>query len=158
MRAVFEAPFGHVAVSVDDQARARRVELSQDAREDAVPGGFPAGLAEAFEAYLGARAGGVDVPVRVEVSAFQEEVLGAAGRVPAGRTVTYGDLAERVGRPGAARAVGQALAQNPVPLVVPCHRVVGATGLGGFMGEPEAGASIKRWLLEHEARLEAGPR
>ncbi|MFZ4515930.1 MAG: methylated-DNA--[protein]-cysteine S-methyltransferase [Acidimicrobiia bacterium] len=70
-----------------------------------------------------------------------------AATVPFGSTVGYGELAQRAGRPGAARAVGQAMAHNPVPLIVPCHRVVAASGaLGGFGW----GAEIKRWLLRHE--------
>lgn len=67
--------------------------------------------------------------------------------VPFGSTVGYGELALRAGHPGAARAVGQAMAHNPVPIIVPCHRVVSSTGaLGGFGW----GAEIKRWLLHHE--------
>jgi len=81
------------------------------------------------------------------LSAFQRTVSRALRRVPYGRTVTYGDLARRAGRPGAARAVGQALARNPVPILVPCHRVVSADGPGGF----GAGAAMKRRLLALEA-------
>jgi methylated-DNA-[protein]-cysteine S-methyltransferase len=71
--------------------------------------------------------------------------------VPLGETVSYGELAEMAGRPGAARAVGGAMARNPVPLFVPCHRVLAAGGrLGGFGGARNA-LDIKRWLLAHEA-------
>jgi methylated-DNA-[protein]-cysteine S-methyltransferase len=78
---------------------------------------------------------------------FQRKVLLAERRVPYGRTITYGALAAKVGRPRAARAVGQALAHNPVPLVVPCHRVIAAGGgLGGFGG----GLALKRRLLALE--------
>jgi methylated-DNA-[protein]-cysteine S-methyltransferase len=83
------------------------------------------------------------------LTAFQRDVLAECARVPAGRTVTYGELARRIGRPGAARAVGGALAHNPVPLVIPCHRVVAGNGkLGGFSAEQ--GVSLKRRLLELE--------
>jgi len=82
------------------------------------------------------------------VSAFERSVLLAERRVPYGRTITYGELAERIGRPGAARAVGGALARNPVPLLVPCHRTVAAGGrLGGFSGGP----ALKRRLLALES-------
>lgn len=73
--------------------------------------------------------------------------------VPWGETVAYGELATMAGRPGAARAVGSIMRRNPVPFVVPCHRVVGAGGrLGGYGGGLTTGGNleIKRWLLAHE--------
>ncbi len=81
------------------------------------------------------------------VGEFGRAVLAACGRIPWGRTATYGELAAAVGRPGAARAVGQALGRNPLPVVVPCHRVIGADGsLVGF----GSGLEMKRRLLAHE--------
>jgi methylated-DNA-[protein]-cysteine S-methyltransferase len=77
---------------------------------------------------------------------FAREVLGRLAKAPFGATTTYGAIARDVGRPRGARAVGQAVASNPVPVVVPCHRVVAANGLGGFSG----GLDVKRWLLRHE--------
>ena len=80
-------------------------------------------------------------------SAFQRAVRRELRRVRFGQVVTYGELARRCGRPGAARAVGRALAANPAPLLVPCHRVAASGGrLGGF----SAGLQWKRRLLEHE--------
>ena len=88
------------------------------------------------------------IPLAERGTAFQREVWAAVREVPWGRTVTYGELAARLGRPGAARAVGAALGANPWLVVVPCHRVVGAGGsLTGFA----AGVEAKRWLLEREA-------
>jgi methylated-DNA-[protein]-cysteine S-methyltransferase len=78
---------------------------------------------------------------------FQRQVWQAARRIPGGSTRSYGWLAAQAGRPRAARAVGQAMARNPVPIVVPCHRVVGTNGLGGFSG----GLDVKRRLLALEA-------
>jgi len=84
------------------------------------------------------------------VTAFQRRVLHAAGRVPAGQVVSYGEIARRIGRPGGSRAVGQALRHNPVPIVIPCHRVVAAGGmLGGYTG----GLAIKKRLLRIEGAL-----
>jgi methylated-DNA-[protein]-cysteine S-methyltransferase len=78
---------------------------------------------------------------------FQRAVLVAEHRVPRGRVTTYGALAARVGRPGAARAVGNALARNPFPIIIPCHRAIRSDGtLGGFRG----GLAMKRALLELE--------
>ncbi len=78
---------------------------------------------------------------------FQRRVWAALRRIPAGETTTYGALAAALGAPGAARAVGLACGRNPIAIVVPCHRVVGAGGrLVGYAG----GLERKRWLLEHE--------
>ncbi|MBN1140380.1 MAG: methylated-DNA--[protein]-cysteine S-methyltransferase [Deltaproteobacteria bacterium] len=83
------------------------------------------------------------------LSPFRRAVYGELLRIPYGETVSYGELAARLGRPGAARAVGQALAANPLPLVVPCHRVVGAGGaLTGFSGGE--GIATKMKLLDME--------
>jgi len=74
---------------------------------------------------------------------FARKVLGATARIPFGRVRTYGDIAARIGSPRAARAVGNALGSNPVPIVVPCHRVVRAGGdLGGYGGGPERKAAL----------------
>ena len=81
---------------------------------------------------------------------FHRQVLEALRRVPRGTVVSYGDLARRVGKPGAARAVGQAMGRNPLPILYPCHRVVAHDGsLGGFGG----GLPMKRALLELEGAL-----
>lgn len=89
-------------------------------------------------------------------SRFRRRVLEAESRVPRGRVIGYGGLAEAAGHPGAARAVGRALAANPFPLVIPCHRTVRADGgLGGYQG----GVGMKRTLLEMEGvRLSASGR
>jgi methylated-DNA-[protein]-cysteine S-methyltransferase len=81
---------------------------------------------------------------------YRLEVLEALSRVPFGQTVTYKDLADRTGHPGASRAVGTAMATNPIPVVVPCHRVLRSGGaLGGYGG----GLDAKVWLLRHEGAL-----
>lgn len=89
-----------------------------------------------------------DLPLDLAGPAFSVAVWQALAGIPYGATVSYGELARRVGRPGAARAVGGAVGRNPVPIVLPCHRVIGAGGaLTGFGG----GLDSKRWLLGHEA-------
>jgi methylated-DNA-[protein]-cysteine S-methyltransferase len=94
-------------------------------------------------------------------SAFDRAVWKTLSKVPAGRTVTYGELARRAGFPGAARAVGGAMHRNPIPIVIPCHRVIGQGGsITGF----GLGLWRKRWLLDHEgawpirSRSAEGPR
>ena len=78
---------------------------------------------------------------------FQQRVWNALRAIPYGQVISYGELARRIGRPGAARAVGQANGANPIPVVIPCHRVIAADGtIGGF----SSGLRIKRRLLAHE--------
>jgi O-6-methylguanine DNA methyltransferase len=100
-------------------------------------------------AHLAGRRTRLDLPIDIAAGTpFQRRVWAALRRIPRGRTRTYAEIARAVGRPGAARAVGAACGANPVPLVVPCHRVVAAGGLGGF----GLGASLKRALLAAERR------
>lgn len=80
---------------------------------------------------------------------FQRKVLKAISKIPSGETMTYGDVAKAAGKPGAARAVGNVMAMNPIPLILPCHRVVATNGLGGFTG----GLDMKRKLLRLEGAL-----
>ena len=107
-------------------------------------GSPPRQLAEYFR---GERATFDVDPLPATDSPFDRDVWAALQRVPAGATVTYGELARRAGHPGAARAVGGAMHRNPIPIVIPCHRVVGETGsLTGF----GLGLWRKRWLLDRE--------
>ena len=97
-----------------------------------------------------------DLPLAPEGTPFQRSVWSALEEIPFGETRSYGQIAARVGRPGAPRAVGQANARNPLPVVVPCHRVIAADrGIGGYSGSGAegAGASTKRWLLRHEGAV-----
>ena len=121
-----------------------------------------AAVADAFRAYFdGDLAALEELSVDVEErSPFCQQVLLHLRQVTAGEVISYGALAAAVGRPSAARAVGRAVGSNPVPLVLPCHRVVAGNGLlGGYSG----GLDVKRWLLAHEgheprraARAQAG--
>jgi methylated-DNA-[protein]-cysteine S-methyltransferase len=77
---------------------------------------------------------------------FQKKVWAGIAKIPHGQTVTYGELARSIGRPGSSRAVGSACGANPLALIIPCHRVVGMQGLGGFAG----GLAVKQKLLELE--------
>lgn len=89
-----------------------------------------------------------DLPVRLSGTDFQVRVLRALQEIPYGETVSYGDIAKRIGRPRAVRAVGAANGRNPIPIVIPCHRVIGSRGdLTGFGG----GLDTKEALLRHEA-------
>ncbi len=99
--------------------------------------------------YFGGARTEFDVPLELEGTEFQRQVWNELSRIPYGETITYGELARRVGRSGGARAVGQANGRNPVPIIVPCHRVVASDGLGGYGG----GLDVKRALLAREGAL-----
>jgi methylated-DNA-[protein]-cysteine S-methyltransferase len=93
-----------------------------------------------------------DLPLDLAGTEFQVAAWRALADIPYGTTISYGEQARRLGRPGAVRAVGAANGRNPLPIVLPCHRIVGADGsLVGFGG----GLSVKQRLLEHEARFAA---
>lgn len=108
----------------------------------------PRAVACALEAYFAGELHAIDsLPVAPIGTPFQRAVWSALRRIPVGRTYSYGQLAAALQRPAAVRAVGLANGQNPIGVVVPCHRVIGASGaLTGYAG----GLERKRWLLEHE--------
>jgi methylated-DNA-[protein]-cysteine S-methyltransferase len=88
-----------------------------------------------------------EIAVCTEGTPFQKQVWGELRSIAVGTTLSYGELAKRIGRPGASRAVGSANGSNPIAIVVPCHRVIGSNGaLTGYGG----GMERKRWLLQHE--------
>ena len=94
-----------------------------------------------------------DLPLDLRsLTSFQRNVLTTIQEIPVGETISYGGLARRIGKPGSARAVGRALGSNPIPIVIPCHRVLAADGsLGGYSGR--GGVSTKQALLELEGAL-----
>ena len=103
--------------------------------------------------FAGQQAGFPDELALSRATAFQREVWEITRLIPYGETRTYGWVAERIGKPKAARAVGQALSRNPLPIIVPCHRVIASDGkLGGFTG----GLAMKRALLALESRAKSG--
>jgi methylated-DNA-[protein]-cysteine S-methyltransferase len=112
------------------------------------PARNPNGLTHAIGRYFGGELTAIDtLPVQTAGTAFQREVWRALRNIPCGTTVSYAEVAEQIGRPAAVRAVGLANGSNPVGVVVPCHRVIGANGsLTGYGG----GVARKSWLLEHE--------
>jgi len=100
-------------------------------------------------AYLDGRLKKFTLKLDIHASPFQKKVLKRVARIPYGRTMTYGEVARAVGSPKACRAVGTANAQNNLPLVIPCHRVVASSGLGGYGGNVE----MKKRLLRLEGAL-----
>lgn len=95
-----------------------------------------------------------DLPLRLEGTEFQVSVLEALQEIPYGETASYGEIARRIGRPKAVRAVGAANGRNPIPIVVPCHRVIGSTGnLTGFGGGLDTKEALLRLEAEHTQDL-----
>jgi methylated-DNA-[protein]-cysteine S-methyltransferase len=117
-----------------------------DRREDANAGPLPEAVRQLEEYFAGTRRD-FDLPMRPQGTLFQERVWRALTEIPYGETWSYGELAKRIGNPNAPRAVGLANGRNPISILVPCHRVIGAdgslTGYGGGLGR-------KQWLLAHE--------
>ena len=101
-----------------------------------------------LDAYFEGGARSFDLPIRLEGTPFQRRVWGELCKIPYSQTISYAELARRVGNPAASRAVGGANGRNPISLIVPCHRVIAADGtLGGYGG----GLDRKLWLLQFEA-------
>jgi methylated-DNA-[protein]-cysteine S-methyltransferase len=126
--------------------RLLRRHYGADVRVDERPA--PVAIRDALDAYFGGDVRRLDdIPCRTAGTPFQRRVWAGLREIPAGRTLSYGALATRLGVPAAVRAVGLANGQNPIGVVVPCHRVIGANGaLTGYGG----GLERKRWLLAHE--------
>jgi methylated-DNA-[protein]-cysteine S-methyltransferase len=139
-----------VALAFDDRARDRDGE--RDSGRDRDPDRRAAdAIARALHAWLDGDLSAVDdVDLAPDGTPFQRRVWDALRRIPPGTTTTYGAIARAIGTPHAARAVGAANAANPIAILVPCHRVVGADGaLTGYA----FGVERKRWLLAHERRF-----
>jgi methylated-DNA-[protein]-cysteine S-methyltransferase len=105
------------------------------------------GARDQLAAYFQGKRTRFEVPHHPDGTAFQQKVWMALAAIPFGTTETYGELARRVGSPQSARAVGLAAGRNPIAIIIPCHRLIGADGsLTGYAG----GLQMKQWLLEHE--------
>jgi len=149
----FETPIGRFRAAFSERGLRRLWfpgEAAPLAPEDGRDEASDLGLAGELTDYLEGRLDRFTVRLDLRGTAFQREVWSRVLEIPYGRTRSYSDVARAVGRPLAARAVGAANGANPVPILVPCHRLVGADGdPTGYAG----GIELKRWLL----RLEAGP-
>jgi methylated-DNA-[protein]-cysteine S-methyltransferase len=166
--ALFDTPIGRCGIAwagdtiegvqlpePSDAATRRRLhDRFDDDTGDAVDGTPPAAIHDAIERMVASLRGEaddlVDVPLDLDaLPPFRRKVFEVVRTIPAGETLSYGDVALAVGSPGAARAVGQALGRNPFPIVIPCHRVLAAGGrIGGFTAQ--GGVSVKEKMLAAE--------
>lgn len=150
--ALMSSPLGPIAVYVD-AGSLRRIDYGADPAT-AGPDGedFAGEVLWQLDHYFQDPRFRFRLPLATPGTPFQRRVWAALRAIPAGETRTYGELAAELG--SSARAVGGACRANPVPIVVPCHRVVAVDGLGGFSGAT-AGPRLaaKRWLLAHEGAL-----
>jgi methylated-DNA-[protein]-cysteine S-methyltransferase len=164
MKDQFETPIGEMVIVVDGDGNLRASDWT-DHTERMVnllqrhygkngftlePAQNPGGLTDKLRRYFSGELGSIDtLPTRTGGTAFQREVWRSLREIPCGTTTSYGELAKRIGRPSAVRAVGLANGANPIGVVVPCHRVIGSSGsLTGYGG----GIERKRWLLDHERK------
>ncbi|HUG14890.1 MAG TPA: methylated-DNA--[protein]-cysteine S-methyltransferase [Thermomicrobiales bacterium] len=157
------SPAGPVTFAVDERGALMRLSFDEGNYPDTIQNQLTrdgyvlqhnaartAGVRDQLHEYLSGMRQTFDLPLAPEGSDWQRSVWNALQRIPFGATYTYGQIADLLGSPGSARAVGRANATNPIPLVIPCHRVIGADGsLTGFGG----GLHIKTALLAHEARV-----
>lgn len=147
------APDGtlHALDFADYEPRLRTLFARHHGAVPLTPGEAPPALVAAFTAYFAGNLAALDgLPTARFGSAFQQRVWAELRRIPPGQTRSYGQLAASLGSPGAARAVGLANGANPIGIVVPCHRVIGASGtLTGYAG----GVERKAWLLRHEGAI-----
>ena len=159
----YTTPIGSMLLATDDAAVLRGLDLTGDEERFTrylhwqygdglrlTHGKAPAKVRGLLDEYFAGRLEALDeIECQADGTEFQRGVWTALRDIPAGQTISYGTLAKRLGNPKAVRAVGLANGQNPIPIVIPCHRVIGSDGsLTGYGG----GLDRKRWLLAHEGR------
>jgi methylated-DNA-[protein]-cysteine S-methyltransferase len=149
----FKTPIGRLTVALDDKAVVRHVLFETSRYGAAGREGWTRDASAAREtreqllAYFAGDRKVFDLPLGPVGTPFQLKVWGALSEIPFGATRSYGDIARRIGDPKAVRAVGAANGRNPLPIIVPCHRVIGSNGsMTGFGG----GLTVKQFLLVHE--------
>jgi methylated-DNA-[protein]-cysteine S-methyltransferase len=142
-------PVGLIGIGESGGVLARLQFMPDDAASVASSSALVDEAFEQLDAWFAGRLKQFSLPLVEPRSLFERRVREAMLGISYGATASYGELAAAIGSPGAARAVGTACARNPVPIVVPCHRVLGAGGrIGGYLG----GTDMKRWLLDFERR------
>ena len=151
---IFDSPVGELFVAATDRGLAR-ISYWPEGMEDTLARTYGVRVLRSplddvrreLDEYFEGKRHEFDLPLDLRVAPFYADVLRELALVPYGHTDTYGSLAAKAGRPGAARAVGTVMNRNPIPIVLPCHRIIGANGaLTGYAG----GLDVKRRLLQLE--------
>lgn len=160
------SPIGAILLVTDDAGAIRALDFEDcearmhrflwrhcGAKYQLKDGAAPKSVSKAVTAYFGGQLTAIeDLPTATSGTVFQRKMWDALRKIPAGTTLTYGMFARRLKRPTAIRAVGAANGANPISIVVPCHRLIGADGrLTGYGG----GLDRKRWLIDHEQKFAA---
>jgi methylated-DNA-[protein]-cysteine S-methyltransferase len=142
------SPVGDILLRADDEGRLTELYLRHSGARDTNPAPPPFEAArEQLDAYFAGDLEQFDLPLALHGTEFQLRVWEQLAKIPFGETISYSELARRLGDPKLVRAVGLANGRNPVSIIIPCHRVIGADGsLVGYGG----GLERKKWLLEHE--------
>lgn len=152
--AIVAAPFGAIGIRTDAGLLRELVYLPPHFHEKDAQDAVAADTARQVRQYLADPDFQFSLPLMEAGSAFQQKVWSAISSIPRGTVRTYGQIARHIG--SAPRAVGQACGANWFPLVIPCHRVTAAGGLGGFSNHDDENGfhlSVKRWLLRHEGAV-----
>lgn len=145
----FETPFGPAWASIDGDGAVTEFYFG----EGDGGGAYDAVVARQIEEFFSGERLEFDLPLAPKGTAFQKRVWKELCRIPFGETISYGELARRIGNPAASRAVGSANGQNPISVIVPCHRVIGSNGkLTGYGG----GLDLKEKLLNWERSIRYG--
>lgn len=147
---VLDSPIGQIGFLGDEQALLGVLLPGMPLGKPTVrPSGPALDASVQMAEFLAGKRQGFDVPLATDGTPFQRQVWAALETIPYGEVRTYGQIADLIDRPAAARPVGQAVGRNPHPIVRPCHRVVAAEGIGGYDGRLDT----KRALLEREGTL-----
>ena len=148
---VLDSPLGRLGVCLQAGHVTRLNYLPKTWRLRPAATPLEQGVAQQLEAYFTDSRFRFKLPLEMHGTPFQLRVWQALQSIPAGTTVTYGQLAERLD--SGARAVGNACRRNPIAIIVPCHRVTSAAGIGGYGGKSDGTPLVrKQWLLQHEIR------
>lgn len=144
---IIDTPIGPLHAVVDEEGRLVELGFREPLKDEGVSSAPH--VERQLREYFGGKRKMFDLELAPRGTEFQLAVWNALTQIPYGDTISYSELAHRIGKPAAVRAVGAANGANPIPVIIPCHRVIGANGsLTGYGG----GIERKQWLLAHEGR------
>jgi len=149
---VYESPIGPLIISFYGRRvialKWKSLAMPEKKVEEYLADSYTDEIASKLDSYFSGKTDATGIKVKMHGTAFQKKVWKSMIEIPLGETRTYSDVASTIGKPRAHRAVGNACARNRIPVIIPCHRVVGKDNILGWSGNPGA----KEWLLEHEKK------